>query len=115
MCARCVHALGRVAAGRFWCSYARVSLTQTAPVRPRGWVHACARLCARLCVRSYRRVVAWCAVVWRGVVVCCHTSLLFCSYALTSSAAYLFSLAVLSYLFSLVQCSLASFRYVYRI
>ena len=30
--------LGRVVAGRFWCSYAWVSLTQTAPVRPRARV-----------------------------------------------------------------------------
>ena len=45
--------LGLVVAGRFWCSYAWVSLTQTAPVRPRGWVQACAQACAR----SFRR---WC-------------------------------------------------------
>ena len=38
-----------VVAGRFWCSYAWVSLTQTAPARPRGC--ACVRLCTRVCVR----------------------------------------------------------------
>ena len=49
--------LGLVVAGRFWCSYARVSLTQTAPVRPRGCVlvcvHVCARGCAPACVRAF--------------------------------------------------------------
>ena len=53
-------------AGRFWCSYARVSLTQTAPVRPRGWVQACAGVPAR----SFRRCVPWCAVCRRCAVVC---------------------------------------------
>lgn len=71
MCTRCARALGRVVAGRFWCSYAWVSLTLTAPVRPRGCVRACTRsstrLCVRLCVRSSRW---WCAVVWRPVVCC---------------------------------------------
>ena len=58
-CARCVHALcvralGRVVAGRFWCSYAWVSLTQTAPVRPRGCLCACVRVCAcsPVCARA---------------------------------------------------------------
>ena len=31
----CTRVLGRVVAGRFWCSYAWVSLTQTARARPR--------------------------------------------------------------------------------
>ena len=90
-----VHALGRVVAGRFWCSYARVSLTQTAPVRPRGWVCAGVRLCARVCVRvrSYRWVVA----VWCGVAVWCHTSFLLLSRRWCA--------VVVAYLF---------FRYLYR-
>ena len=78
--------LGLVVAGRFWCSYAWVSLTQTAPVRPRGCMQACVLACVcacvRLCVRVlsvHRRVrvpvgvpvggvllaVAVCGVVWR--------------------------------------------------
>lgn len=72
MCAR-VHAL-EVVAGRFWCSYAWVSLTQTAPVRPRGCVQACAQACVQACVRSFRRL-GGCRrscrrvqVVWRWVV-----------------------------------------------
>ena len=77
VCARCVLALGAVVAGRFWCSYAWVSLTQTAPVRPRGCVLACAGVCAG--VRSFRRlggggatgvaVWRWCGalVVWCAV------------------------------------------------
>ena len=46
LCAR-VHSgcTGRVVAGRFWCSYAWVSLTQTAPARPRGCLPACLRAC----------------------------------------------------------------------
>ena len=74
MCARCVLALGRVlgvlgrvlglvVAGRFWCSYAWVSLTPTARVRPRAPViervrflyRACAfpiGVCAGVCVGS---------------------------------------------------------------
>ena len=57
VCSRCalgVLALGRVVglvlglvvAGRFWCSYAWVSLTQTARVRPRAPVieRACRRV-----------------------------------------------------------------------
>lgn len=45
----CARALGAVVAGRFWCSYAWVSLTQTAPVRPRGCVLVRARGCAPVC------------------------------------------------------------------
>ena len=49
----CVLALGRVlglvVAGRFWCSYAWVSLTPTPPARPRAPVRLCARLCVRAC------------------------------------------------------------------
>ena len=57
-CVLGVHALGAVVAGRFWCSYAWVSLTQTAPARPRGCLCACVPVCvrvcacARLCVRA---------------------------------------------------------------
>ena len=40
VCTRCVRALGlvlgAVVAGRFWCSYAWVSLTPTTPARPRA-------------------------------------------------------------------------------
>ena len=45
---------GRVVAGRFWCSYAWVSLTQTACARPRGCLPACLQACVRVCtgVRS---------------------------------------------------------------
>ena len=90
-----MHALGAVVAGRFWCSYAWVSLTPTTPARPRAPVIE--RGCARVRVqsarvrssrRSCRRCVpvvqrwcgAWCrrwCVVWGGVcfcrrwVVCC--------------------------------------------
>ena len=57
VCARCVLGVlalgrvqgrvqGRVVAGHFWCSYAWVSLTQTACARPRA---ACAPVCARVC------------------------------------------------------------------
>ena len=71
-------------AGRFWCSYAWVSLTQTAPARPRA---ACAPVCTPVCTPVCARVqacarvhvlcrrpvggVAWCGgvVVWRPV--CC--------------------------------------------
>ncbi len=81
VCARCARALGvvlgvvlgRVVAGRFWCSYAWVSLTQTAPVRPRGCVLACARLCTPVlacvhaCRRSSTRCVRGVYAVWRGV------------------------------------------------
>ena len=89
VCARCVlvcrRALGRVVAGRFWCSYAWVSLTQTAPARPRGCLCACVQacvracspvhVCARGCVRSYRRCVplcrrcggVWCVAGWVGL------------------------------------------------
>ena len=67
MCARCVHALGRVVAGRFWCSYAWVSLTQTAPVRPRACVPVRARVCVRgcacvlacVCASSTRVLAVW--------------------------------------------------------
>ena len=68
---------GRVVAGRFWCSYACVSLTQTACARPRA---ACAPVCACVCrrvhacvcvpigggVRVLRGVVWFCVVVWRA-------------------------------------------------
>ena len=67
-CSRC--ALGRVVAGRFWCSYAWVSLTQTAPVRPRArCVGACSPVCAPVCacVRLCRRVRARVCVPLRGV------------------------------------------------
>ena len=37
---------GRVVAGHFWCSYAWVSLTQTACARPRAPVLVCAGVCA---------------------------------------------------------------------
>ena len=84
--------LGRVVAGRFRCSYALVSLTQTAPARPRGCLCACVHVrvpvctpvCARVCVPlgggvplCVRGVYAvWRGVVcgggggWRGVAVC---------------------------------------------
>ena len=52
VCTRCRRALGRVVAGRFWCSYAWVSLTQTAPARPRGCLRACASACAQACARA---------------------------------------------------------------
>lgn len=45
--ARCVLVFkGRVVAGRFWCSYAWVSLTPTARARPRvrGLERGCARV-----------------------------------------------------------------------
>ena len=42
--------LGAVVAGRFWCSYAWVSLTQTAPARPRAGVPAGVPAGVRLCV-----------------------------------------------------------------
>ena len=64
---------GRVVAGHFWCSYARASLTQTAPVRPRGCVQACACVCVCVRARSFRRGVGvvwwWCdrLAVWCGV------------------------------------------------
>ena len=88
VCARCARVrgcvLGRVqgrvqglvVAGRFWCSYAWVSLTQTPPARPRA---ACAPVCTPVCacgcvrvrvrvctgVRSCRRCVRCVgAVVW---------------------------------------------------
>ena len=65
MCTRCVHALGRVqgrvqgrvVAGRFWCSYAWVSLTQTACARPRGCLCACTRVCVP--VGGVQAVCAW--------------------------------------------------------
>ena len=85
VCSLCTRApgcaLGRVVAGRFWCSYAWVSLTQTAPVRPRGCVQACAGVCACLCVRA--RLCApvcvplgwlWCCAV---VVLWRHPSFLY--------------------------------------
>ena len=62
VCSRCalgVLALGRVVglvlvvvAGRFWCSYAWVSLTQTAPARPRGCLCACVCVPVCACVRA---------------------------------------------------------------
>ena len=67
--------LGLVVAGRFWCSYAWVSLTQTAPARPRGCLCVCVRLCAcvqacvQACVRSSRRGVGVVYAVCRGVAV----------------------------------------------
>lgn len=78
----CVHALecvlGWVVAGRFWCSYAWVSLTQTAPVRPRGCVLACAGVragvpvlvcaCVRLCAFIEARAGACVPVGGVGVV-----------------------------------------------
>ena len=85
VCARCVLgvlALGRVVAGRFWCSYAWVSLTPTAPVRPRAPVfctrvrvrarseRACAGGCAGGCVRLCVRAGAPVCVLIGGVVVC---------------------------------------------
>ena len=51
VCARCARVqgvLGAVVAGRFWCSYAWVSLTQTAPVRPRAPVLERACACVRV-------------------------------------------------------------------
>ena len=59
LCTRCVHALGRVVAGRFWCSYAWVSLTPTTRVRPRAPVF-CTRVRAgarleRACRRARAR------------------------------------------------------------
>ena len=51
VCARSGLALGLVVAGRFWCSYAWVSLTQTAPARPRACLCVCRRCVrARACV-----------------------------------------------------------------
>ena len=55
--------LGLVVAGRFWCSYAWVSLTPTAPARPRGCLCACVRLCVGVCLRGCAR-----ACVLLGVV-----------------------------------------------
>ena len=54
-----MHALGRVVAGRFWCSYAWVSLTPTTRVRPRAPVF-CTRVRAgarleRACRRARAR------------------------------------------------------------
>ena len=71
-CSRCVlGVLGRVVAGRFWCSFSSVSLTQPAPVRRRAsCVGACSpvQACAGVCVRSFRRCVRCVyAVVWCGV------------------------------------------------
>ena len=55
-----------VVAGRFWCSYARVSLTPTTPARPRAPVF-CTRARARgvegARVRSSRRWCTLCAAV----------------------------------------------------
>ena len=67
----CRRALGRVVAGRFWCSYAWVSLTPTAPVRPRGCLCACVRLCVRVqaCVCAPVHVLL--GGVWRPVAVVC--------------------------------------------
>ena len=71
---------GRVVAGRFWCSYACVSLTQTARARPRAPVF-CTRVrargvegaCARVRASSRRCAAVWCcwvyAVVWCAVVL----------------------------------------------
>ena len=71
MCARSVLvcrrvlgvALGAVVAGRFWCSYAWVSLTQTACARPRAPACLCAPVRARVCA-PLGGGVRWCAVVW---------------------------------------------------
>ena len=64
MCSVCARSRGLVVAGRFWCSYARASLTQTAPARPRGClracVHACVPACVPACARSSRRGVSVC-------------------------------------------------------
>ena len=64
-------ALGRVVAGRFWCSYAWVSLTQVracAPVGACGRVRALnARAGVRLCARGVERVRA-CALLLRARV-----------------------------------------------
>ena len=88
VCARCARVRGcvlgrvqgRVVAGRFWCSYAWVSLTQTAPARPRGCLCACTPVCTPVCapvcacgcvhrrVRSCRRCVRCVGVVWCAVV-----------------------------------------------
>ena len=78
LCARCGslwRVLGVVVAGRFWCSYAWVSLTQTACARPRGCACACACVCAGVCVPigGVRRCAAvcgggrWCV---GGVLLC---------------------------------------------
>ena len=68
--ARCSR--GLVVAGRFWCSYAWVSLTQTAPARPRGCLRACVRVCVcvQACARLCRRVQACACVLCRRVQRC---------------------------------------------
>ena len=58
-------------AGRFWCSYAWVSLTPTAPARPRGCLCACVRGCRRACVRACSPVRV-CRRVHAGVCVRVH-------------------------------------------
>ena len=78
-CARCRRVLGRVqgrvqglvVAGRFRCSYAWVSLTPTAPARPRAPVF-CTRVRARarlerVCTRVHVPLGGGVAVVWRLV------------------------------------------------
>ena len=82
-CARCARALGLVqglvqglvVAGHFWCSYAWVSLTMPAPVRPlldTDYQYQillpaclCSRVCARLCrcVLSCARVLSCAGVL----------------------------------------------------
>ena len=145
-CARCALALGRVqgrvqevVAGRFWCSYAWVSLTPTAPARPRGCLHACVRGCRRacvracspvrvprrvhagvcvrvhVCVRSFRRRRWWCRRCVHGVVlgVCVLCRCVRCGVVVWPLGrvvrAYLFCLVL-----SLYLLFVAWYRYVYR-
>ena len=83
-CARCALAIGRVqgrvqvVAGRFWCSYAWVSLTPTAPARPRGCVLACVCAGVRLCVRACAGVCAGVCVLIGGVAVCVRGVAVWC-------------------------------------
>ena len=59
--------LGAVVAGRFWCSYAWVSLTQTAPARPRAGVPAGVQACVPAGVPAGVRL---CVPVGGGVASC---------------------------------------------
>ena len=126
-------------AGRFWCSYARASLTQTAPVRPRGCVcvrvQACVQACTLVCVPIggvWRCAVVWCAaaggcwVVWWvwWVVWCGAIPLLlylsrwrWCAFCAGGVLLLGCRWVVLAYLFfSLVAgaCLFRMYRYVYR-
>ena len=136
VCARSGLALGLVVAGRFWCSYAWVSLTLAARLRPRGCVRApvrasstrpCARAraCAsypRLCacalpIRVRARfllggVLAWCGVVWCGGVGVGVGSYLFLSLAVCWRCWALAFFALWSFSLSFFVSFFVSFSYL---